>query len=109
LSHGGGGPNEPEARQGQCRHRRRARRGSAPSDPDPGRHDPGNVSIKDGSNSAITVFVPGTLADLKPIYIPIYPSSIQGNRQVTTGTNVSVIAIVDFTGSVPDCAYLRHA
>lgn len=39
----------------------------------------GSVSIKDGSNSAITVFVPGTLADFKPIYIPIYARSIQGN------------------------------
>jgi hypothetical protein len=39
----------------------------------------GNVSIKEGSNSAITVFVSGTLGDLKPIYIPIHARSIQGS------------------------------
>jgi hypothetical protein len=58
-----------------------------------------NSSIKGGSNSAITVFMSGTLADLKPIYIAIYARTIQGSWQVTTGTNVSVIAAV--SGGIP--------
>lgn len=57
----------------------------------------GTITIKDGANAAITVFVTGTLADLKPIYLPIHAKSTNGAWQVTTGANVSVIAVGDFT------------
>ncbi len=57
----------------------------------------GTVAIKDGSNSAINVFVTGTLADLKPHWIPLGIYSVQGAWQVTTGANVSVIAVGRFT------------
>lgn len=52
----------------------------------------GTVSIKDGSGSAINVFVAGTLADLTPILIPLNIKSTSGAWKVTTGSNVSVIA-----------------
>lgn len=57
----------------------------------------GTVAIKDGSNTAINVFVTGTLADLRPIWIPLGIYSVQGAWQVTTGTNVSVIAVGRFS------------
>lgn len=57
----------------------------------------GTVAIKDGSNTAINVFVTGTLADLAPFWIPLGIYSVQGAWQVTTGTNVSVIAVGRFT------------
>lgn len=57
----------------------------------------GNVSIKDGSGSAISVFVTGTLADLTPIVIPLGMRSSDGAWKVTTGANVSVIAVGSFT------------
>jgi len=57
----------------------------------------GTVSIKDGSGSAINVFVTGTLSDLKPHWIPLGIRSTAGAWSVTTGTNVSVIAVGQFT------------
>jgi hypothetical protein len=57
----------------------------------------GTVSIKDGAGSGITVFVSGTLSDLSPIVIPLGVRSTSGAWQVTTGTNVSVIAVGSFT------------
>lgn len=57
----------------------------------------GTVSIKDGSNTAITVFVSGTLSDLKPITIPLSARSVKGGWQITTGAAVSVVAIGRFT------------
>lgn len=56
----------------------------------------GSVSIKDGTGSAITVFVSGTLSDLHPIVIPIGARSTSGAWKVTTGSNVSVIAVGRF-------------
>src|SRR5947209_623692 len=38
----------------------------------------GTVSIKDGSGSGINVFVTGTLADLRPIVIPLWIKSTSG-------------------------------
>lgn len=57
----------------------------------------GTVSIKDGGGSSINVFVSGTLADLKPHWIPLGIKSTSGAWKVTTGTNVSVIAVGTFT------------
>ena len=56
----------------------------------------GTVSIKDGSGSAINVFVTGTLSDLKPIVLDIEAVSTSGGWKVTTGANVSVIAVGKF-------------
>ena len=60
---------------------------------------PGVVQIKDGSGTAITVFTGGaaSVADLKPIYIEIGAISVTGKWQVTTGANVSVVAVGNFT------------
>lgn len=56
----------------------------------------GTVAIKDGSTTAINVFVAGTLSDLKPIVISIAARSTSGAWQVTTGANVHVIAVGKF-------------
>jgi hypothetical protein len=57
----------------------------------------GTVAIQDGSDSAINVFVTGTLADLTPIYVPLGLRSRTGAWSITTGANVSVIACGQFT------------
>lgn len=57
----------------------------------------GTVAIKDGGGSAINVFVTGTLADLKPHWIPLGVKSLAGAWKITTGANVSVIAVGKFT------------
>lgn len=57
----------------------------------------GNVSIKDGAGSDISIFVAGTLADLTPISIEFNMPSRAGKWAVTTGANVSVIAIGQFS------------
>lgn len=56
----------------------------------------GNVALLDNTTS-ISVFVTGTLADLAPITIPLGMHSVSGAWKITTGANVSVIAIGDFT------------
>lgn len=56
----------------------------------------GTVAIKDGADTAINVFVAGTLADLSTITIPIGARSRTGSWQVTTGANVHVIAVGRF-------------
>lgn len=56
----------------------------------------GTVAIKDGSDAAMNVFVAGTLSDLSTIVIPIGARSRVGAWQVTTGANVSVIAVGRF-------------
>lgn len=58
----------------------------------------GAVAIKDGSGSAITVAAAdATAADLTPFFIPLGIISKAGAWQVTTGTNVSVVAIGRFS------------
>lgn len=60
----------------------------------------GAVSIKDGGGSAISVFAGGAvtaLPTLAPIWVPILAQSQTGAWSVTTGTNVSVIAIGSFS------------
>lgn len=65
----------------------------------PASTSPGAVSIKDGSGSAITVFAGGadSIATLHPFPIPLGLRSLTGGWKVTTGANVSVIAVGDFT------------
>jgi hypothetical protein len=65
----------------------------------PATTSPGNVQIKDGSNSAITIFVGGasSVSNLVPFYIPLGMRSVQGAWQVTTGSSVSVVAVGEFT------------
>ena len=65
----------------------------------PATTSPGNVQIKDGSNSAITVFTGGasSVSNLVPFFVPLGIRSVQGAWQVTTGSNVSVIGIGEFT------------
>ena len=56
----------------------------------------GTVAIKDGSDTAINIFVAGTLSDLTPIVVRINSRSRVGAWQITTGANVHVIAIGRF-------------
>lgn len=57
-----------------------------------------SVSIKDGAGSAITIFTGGgTLSDLKPFFVPIGAVSAAGAWKVTTGANVSAVAVGKFT------------
>lgn len=62
----------------------------------PATTSPGAVSIKDGSNAAITIFVGGTVVDISSFHIEIGSTSEQGAWQITTGANVSVIAVGRF-------------
>lgn len=66
----------------------------------PATTSPGAVSIKDGSGSAITVFTGGasSLSNLVPFIIPVQAKSAAGAWKVTTGADVSVIAVGDFFG-----------
>ena len=65
----------------------------------PATTSPGAVSIKDGSGSAVIVFTggPSSVSNLVPFYIPLGTKSAAGAWKVTTGANVSVIAVGNFT------------
>jgi hypothetical protein len=66
----------------------------------PGSTAAGAVSIKDGAGSAITVFAGATttaLVTLIPFFIPLGLRSTGGAWTVTTGANVAVIAVGNFT------------
>lgn len=60
---------------------------------------PGAVSIKDGADSAITVFTGGTssVLSLHPFSIPLGLTSRTGAWQITTGAAVSIVAVGSFT------------
>jgi hypothetical protein len=64
----------------------------------PASTSPGNVLLLDNATS-ITVFAGGTdsLATLHPFFVPILSRSKSGAWKVTTGANVSVIAVGNFT------------
>lgn len=55
------------------------------------------VSIKDGSNTAIVVFPNSPGAGVGSYYIPLGITSVQGAWQVTTGAGATVLAMGDFT------------
>ena len=58
----------------------------------------GTVALKDGSATAVNVFVTGTLSSLVPFFIPMCSArSVNGPWQVTTGANVHVRAFGSFT------------
>ena len=56
----------------------------------------GTVAIKDGSDTAINIFVAGTLPSLTPIVVDVGLRSRVGSWQITTGANVHVIAVGRF-------------
>lgn len=64
----------------------------------PATTSPGNVLILDNATS-ITVFAGGavSITELKPIVVELGMKSVSGAWKVTTGTNVSVIAVGNFT------------
>lgn len=64
----------------------------------PATTSPGNVLLLDG-NVSITVFTGGatSVSDLSPRYVPLRMYSTVGAWSITTGTNVSVIAVGKFT------------
>ena len=63
----------------------------------PATTSPGNVLLLDGATS-ITVFTGGasSVTELRPIEIDMDMVSVNGAWKVTTGSNVSVIAVGDF-------------
>jgi hypothetical protein len=67
----------------------------------PATTSPGAVSITDGGGSAITVFTGGatSVSDLRPfsVLVRAVSSGGAGGWKVTTGANVSVIGIGNFT------------
>ncbi len=65
----------------------------------PATTSPGAVSIKDGGGSAITVFTGGasSVTSLVPFMVPVMAFSTGGAWSVTTGANVSAIAVGSFS------------
>jgi hypothetical protein len=65
----------------------------------PATTSPGAVSIKDGAGGAITVFTGGasSVTNLVPFTVALNMTSGAGAWQVTTGSNVSVVAVGNFT------------
>lgn len=65
----------------------------------PASTSPGAVSIKDGAGAAVTVFAGGasSLSNLAPFFVPLGVNSVSGAWSVTTGANLSVIAVGAFT------------
>lgn len=57
---------------------------------------PGVVTLFDGATS-ITIMVGGGTTNLEPIYVPLNIVSVVGAWNMTTGTNVTVIATGKFT------------
>jgi len=60
---------------------------------------PGAVAIKDGSNTAVTMFAGGatSLSNLTPFTFYVNAFSLQGAWQITTGTLLSVLVQGAFT------------
>jgi hypothetical protein len=64
----------------------------------PATTSPGAVTILDGATS-YTIFAGGasSVSNLVPFMIPIGAKSVSGAWKITTGTNVSVFAVGNFT------------
>jgi hypothetical protein len=64
----------------------------------PASTSPGSVTLIDGATS-ITVFAGGTssLTGLAPFPIPLGIKAVQGPWKITTGANVSLIVVGEFT------------
>ena len=56
----------------------------------------GTVAIKDGGDTAINIFITGTLVDTKPFVVKLGARSRSGAWQITTGASVHAIAIGRF-------------
>lgn len=66
----------------------------------PGTTAAGAVSIKDGGGSSISIFAGGgttALTTLIPFFVPIGANSTAGPWKVTTGSNVTAVAVGIFT------------
>ena len=65
----------------------------------PATTSPGAITIKDGAGGAITVFAGGasSVSSLTPFGIPLGVLSAAGAWSVTTGANVSVVAVGNFS------------
>lgn len=65
----------------------------------PGNLNPGLCAIKDGSATAITVFTGGanSVNELRPIVIELGMINRTGSWQVTTGADMTAIAVGRFT------------
>lgn len=62
----------------------------------PASTSPGAVSITDGSNTAVTIFAGGSssVSSLVSFFVPLAGiRSVSGGWKITTGANVSVLAI----------------
>lgn len=64
----------------------------------PATTSPGGVSIENGATN-IPVFVGGadSVSNLVPFFVPLGIASVGGGWEITTGANVSVIAVGNFT------------
>lgn len=64
----------------------------------PATTSPGNVILLD-STTAITIFAGGSdsVGNLVPFFVPLSIKSVNGAWKLTTGANVSAIAVGDFT------------
>lgn len=64
----------------------------------PATTSPGNVLLLDNATS-ITLFAGGasSVADLRPFFVPLGMTSVSGAWKITSGANVSVIGVGNFT------------
>ena len=61
---------------------------------------PGQVGLRDGFGTTEIILFEGgatSVADLKPFTIPLNARSLNGGWYVTTGANVTVLAVGNFT------------
>ena len=65
----------------------------------PATTSPGAVSVKDGGGAAISLFTGGasSVSNLVPFFVPLGAKSAVGAWSVTTGANVSVVAVGNFS------------
>lgn len=56
----------------------------------------GTTTILDNA-TAIYTYTTGTLADLRPIVVPVNAFSVSGAWKITTGANMAAVAFGDFT------------
>lgn len=56
----------------------------------------GTCTVKDGT-TVIYTFTSGTLADLRPIVVPFNLKSVNVGWKITTGANVAILGVGDFT------------
>lgn len=64
----------------------------------PATTSPGSVQIKDGGGTAVTVFTGGasSISNLVPFTVALSIVSVLGGWKITTGANVSVVAVGNF-------------